>query len=47
MEITAKHLSDLTFQEGFYEAIKDNGLRFYFEQRRAGKKKVKKLFTLI
>ncbi len=38
VEITAKHLSDLTFQEGFYEAIKDNGLRFYFEQRRAGKK---------
>jgi superfamily II DNA/RNA helicase len=38
VEMVAQHLSDLSFQEGLYEAVKDNGLRFYFEQRRAGVK---------
>ncbi|TAN33255.1 methyltransferase domain-containing protein [Patescibacteria group bacterium] len=35
---TLEYLSDITFQEGLYETIKDNCLKYYFEQKRAGKK---------
>jgi len=38
VEMAVEYLSDLTFQEGLYETIKDNCLRYYFDQKRTGKK---------
>ncbi len=36
VEVAVDTLSELTFQEGLYETLKDNCLRYYFEQRRSG-----------
>lgn len=38
LEYAVDYLSDATFQEGLYETIKDNCLRYYFTERRRGLK---------
>lgn len=37
-KLAVDSLSELTFQEGLYETLKDNCLQFYFKQRQAGKR---------